>query len=54
MFISDRQKVIGIYSKGQDPRGCRGHRPRDSKGLEGIISSSIMHWRAFFSLFHHF
>ena len=25
-----------------------------AKGLEGIISSPIMHWRAFFILFHHF
>ena len=23
------------------------------RGLEGIISSPIMHWRAFFILFHH-
>ena len=36
------------------PRGARGRRPRDSQGLEGIISSPIMHWRAFFISFHHF
>ena len=35
------------------PWGSRGCRLRGSKGLEGIISSSIMHWRAFFILFHH-
>ena len=36
------------------PRGVPVCRPRDSQGLEGIISSPIMHWRAFFILFHHF
>ena len=36
------------------PGGSQGRRPRDSKGLEGIISFPIMHWRAFFILFHHF
>ena len=35
------------------PLGSRGHRPRDSQGLEGIISSPIMHWRVFFILPHH-
>ena len=36
------------------PWRSSGRRPRDSQGLEGIISSPIMHWRAFFILFHHF
>ena len=29
-------------------------RPRDPQGLAGIVSSPIMHKRAFFMLSHHF
>ena len=28
--------------------------PQDSRGLEGAITSQIVHWMAFFILFHHF
>ena len=34
--------------------GSRSRRLRDPRDLEGIITSQIVHWRAFFILFHHF
>ena len=34
--------------------GSRSRRLRDPRDLEGIITSQIVHWRAFFILFYHF
>ena len=34
--------------------GSRSRRLRDPRDLEGIITSQIVYWRAFFILFHHF
>ena len=48
-----RQCIIGEEIMPARPWGSRGRRPRDPQGLEGIIFSPIMHWRAFFILFHH-
>ena len=36
------------------PWGSRSPRLRDPQGLEGTIICPIVHWRAFFILFHHF
>ena len=47
-----RQCIIGEEIMPARPWGSRGRRPRDPQGLEGIIFSPIMHWRAFFILFH--
>ena len=40
-----------LYSAGP---GVPQPQAKGPQGLEGLILSPIMHWRAFFILFHHF
>ena len=49
-----RQCTIGQVIVPARPWGSRSRRLRDPQGLEGTITCPIVHWRAFFILFHHF